>query len=162
MLSEASRVLASQKKGVEMVYTIKIKKTSGSTAVIYDTAAPPELDSKQLGVLANEVGQFFNSFVLYGFDSQGRPIKLGQLSSPMEQLAMEQFVMEDMSSTPSIVSPHDDDDDDEDWYRRPLIPGSTGGSWATVAGREFVAHITFLFYKYCTFHCTFLCQKLEH
>jgi hypothetical protein len=84
----------------------------------YDTSGTPQLDNKMLQVLANEVGQYFNCFCLYGFDSHGRPVKIGNISSPMEQLALIKFICDDMDSVPTLTMGDDNDapenDDDED------------------------------------------------
>jgi len=86
----------------------------------YDTSGVPQLDTKMLQVLANEVGQYFNCFCLYGFDSHGRPVKIGNISSPMEQLALIKFISDDMDNSPSLAMNDPDGaggaepDDDED------------------------------------------------
>jgi hypothetical protein len=81
----------------------------------YDTTAPctDEQTFKNLQVLAHHVSEHLGCFCLYGFDNHGKPVKVGNISSAMEDMAVSKFIEEDVMGnlgTPAGFMEEEDDD----------------------------------------------------
>jgi len=85
--------------------------------VEYDTSAPVS-DAKtfrRLQVLGNQISEHLGCFVVYGFDHHGTPVKIGNVSSPMEDMAISKLIEEDVMSTlPPFELPESPEKGDEE------------------------------------------------
>jgi hypothetical protein len=75
--------------------------------VEYDTSAPTSNAQtfRRLQVLGNQISEHLGCFVVYGFDHHGTPVKLGNVSSPMEELAISKFIEEDVMGAMPPLNP---------------------------------------------------------
>jgi hypothetical protein len=82
--------------------------------VKYDTSAPcnDEQTVRQLRVLAHHVSEHLGCFCLFGFDNHGKPVKVGNISSAMEDMAITKLIEEDMMG--AMGSPRELPDENED------------------------------------------------
>jgi len=79
----------------------------------YDTTpGAPAATTSQLLSLLHQVSEHFGCFVLYAYDFNGNPLKVGVQTSHMEDSALRSFVKADALGE-LVMYPHSQMDDDE-------------------------------------------------
>jgi hypothetical protein len=83
--------------------------------VTYDTSTPcaDEQTYKQLHVLAHHVSEQLGCFCLYGFDHHGKPVKVGNISSAMEDMAVAKLIEEDVMGNLGVPTAFTEDETDD-------------------------------------------------